>query len=163
MTNTRFSPAWADSFSYQTIAQLLQIMNFQRKMQRYRSILTPSNETYYLLARRAIVGAVETPGVEYKDQRGDTKCHVIIGHRQQPRDTWPRYSGVQYWERHVAYNFKRRHHASLCEENLPSRLYFLQTVSQQYYCLSIQHVLYGIQVGPLLPQNSDVYWRRYSR
>ena len=94
MTNTRFSPAWADSFSYQTIAQLLQIMNFQRKMQRYRSILTLSNETYYLLARRAIVGAVETPGVEYKDQRRDTKSHVIIGHRQQPCDTWPRYSGV---------------------------------------------------------------------
>ena len=93
-------------------------------------------KTYLLLTRiRGTVGAVETLGVEYKHCCRFTERHVVIGHRQYPRDTCPRYLYRQYGERHIALNFKRRYQPSWCKENLSSLLYFLQVLSTQHQCV----------------------------
>ena len=65
------------------------------------------NEDYLLLASGGIVGAHETLGVEYKDGCLVAECHIVIGHRHQPRETRPRYFYVHYWERHVTLNLER--------------------------------------------------------
>ena len=81
---------------------------------------------YLLSAGGSSVSAFETLGVEYKHTRRVTECHVVIGHRQYPRDTCPRYLDVQYGERHITPNFRHRYQPSSCEENISSILYFLQ-------------------------------------
>ena len=91
------------------------------------------NEAYLLLARRRIDDAVETPGVEYKECYWYTECHVVIGHRQYPRDTCPRYLYLQYGERNITLNFICRYQPSWCKENLRSLRDFLKILITRCY------------------------------
>jgi len=59
-------------------------------------LLTSIQEMYLLLARGTVFGTLETLGVEHKHRCRLTECHVVIGHRQYPRDACPRYMYVQY-------------------------------------------------------------------
>jgi len=89
-------------------------------------------KTYQLSASGSVVGTGETLRVKYEHFYLFTECHIVVGHRHQPRDTWEVNFHIQYGERHITLDFKRRHQTSCSEENLSSIQYYLQILSIQF-------------------------------
>jgi len=109
-TTTRV--AFRDAFGYKNSVYLKTVYLFNMSINRSKW-----DKTNLLLASRSVVCAAKTLGVIHEHSYLFTECHIVIGHRHQPRDTWPVNFSVQYGERHITLDFKRRHQTTCGEVN----------------------------------------------